>query len=319
MDHSLFGSNDMNICLIPALAQRCISRLVCSAMLAAAICAFPVQAHIGISEEIEAVTVRLQDDPDAPELYLLRGDLHRINGHWSEAIADFSKAQQLDRGNALADLGMGRTWLDRGQYRKALKYLDRALVLQADNVRALATRARALRLTGKPLAAAADYARAIETFKYPNTPLPEYYFECARALEAAGADYIDAAIEILDAGTGRLGKLRILEDYAIELERMRGNYPAALQRLDGIIARSARKESLLVRRADIQLQAGQPAQAEADIAAARAALDALPAQRRHSRAMQQLRADIDRRLPGAEAARWPGITPCDARYACRCP
>lgn len=286
--------------LLPMVVRYFILMLASISILATAICAFPVQAHVGISEEIEVVTGKLRDDPDAPELYLLRGDLHRINGHWSEAIADFNKVQQLDRDSALADLGMGRTWFDSGQYRKALKHLDRALVRLPDNVRALATRARTFRLLGKPLAAAADYARSIDTFKAPDNPLPEYYFERARALEAAGAKYIDAAILTLDAGTGRLGDIRILEDYATELERKRGDYTAALRRLDRIIEQSARKESLLVRRADILLEAGQPAQAEADYAAARVAIDALPAQRRHSRSMQQLRTDIDRRMPALQ-------------------
>ncbi len=69
----------------------------------------PVQAHIGISGKIEAVTAQILADPQTVELYLLRGDLHRINGHWSEAISDFNKVRQLDPDNAAAELGMGRT------------------------------------------------------------------------------------------------------------------------------------------------------------------------------------------------------------------
>ena len=265
-------------------------------MLATAICAFPVLAHVGISEEIEAVTGQLREDPDAPELYLLRGDLHRIHGHWSEAITDFTKVQQLDRHNAAAELGIGRTWLDQGQYKKALKHLDRALARQPDNVRALIIRARAFRQLGEPLAAAADYARAIDTFKDPDHPLPEYYFERARAFEAAGSSYFGAAVQTLDLGTGRLGNIRIFEDYAIELERKQGNYSAALLRLDHLVDHTARKESLLIKRGEILMEAGKPAEAEADFAAARTTIDALPAGRRHSRAMKQLRTDIDSRM-----------------------
>ena len=83
----------------PARVRGRLSGLAGLLLLAIVILPFPVLAHIGISEEIEEVTGRLQDDPDAPELYLLRGDLHRIDGHWSEAIADFRKVQQLDPGD----------------------------------------------------------------------------------------------------------------------------------------------------------------------------------------------------------------------------
>ena len=286
----------MNEHLLPSIVQRFIFWLLSCLILAAASCVFPVQAHLGVSEEIVEVTVRIADDPDAPELYLLRGDLHRINGHWSEAVADFNKVQQLDRDNAAAELGLGRTWLDRGQYKKAVKHLNRALTRQPDNVRSLVTRAKAFRLLGEPLNAARDYKQAISTFNDPGKPLPEYYFECARAYESAGASYLDAALQILDAGINRLGNIRILEDYAVDLERMRSNYQAALLRLDRIIDQSTRKESLLIKRGDILLEAGQPAQAEADFAAARDAIDALPAQRRHNRAMKQMRSAIDGRM-----------------------
>ncbi len=265
----------MNQSLFPVNARRFFFGLVAVPVLVCTLCAFPVLAHVGISEEIEAVTAQLEDEPEAPELYLLRGDLHRINGHWPEAIADFNKVLQLDRDNALAELGLGRTWLDRGQFRKALRHLDRALAREPGNVRALVSRARVYRRSGRPLEAAADYQRAIATFTAPANPIPEYYFERARALEAAGADYIGAAIATLDAGITRLGKLRIFEDYAIELERRRGNYGVARQRLDRIIERSARKEALLLRRGEILLEAGEPAAAAADFAAARAAIDAL--------------------------------------------
>ena len=286
----------MSDTLFSVAIPRFIVGLVGSLVLAAALLPFAVRAHMGISADIEKVSVRIQDDPQAPELYLLRGDLHRINGHWSEAIADFSKVQRLDAGNAAADLGMGRTYFDQGQYNKAIKHLDRTLAKQPDNVRGLVTRAKALRLLGQPLAAAEDYQRAIDAFHEPQKPIPEYYFERARAFEAAGIDYIGAALQTLDAGLSRLGHIWILEDYAIELERKRQSYDVALQRLGRMIDRSARKEALLMRRGDILMEADRPAEAEASLAAARDAIDALPPQRRRTRTMEQLRTDIDSRM-----------------------
>ena len=111
-------------------------------------------------------------------------------------------------------------------------------------------------------------------FKKIKNPLPEYYFERARAFEAAGVNHIDSALKTLDAGINRLGNIRILEDYAIELERKRKHYRAVLLRLNRVIERSVRKESMLFKRGKIRMEANQPA--EADFAAAREAIDALP-------------------------------------------
>ena len=244
----------------------------------------------------EPVLTPSRDDPDAPELYLLRGDLHRLHGHWSEAITDFRKARQLDPDNVATGLGMGRTYLDQGLYKKALKHLDRALAKQSDNIRGLDARAKIFHLLGRPLSAAADYQRAIDSFQQPKNPLPEYYFERARALEAAGVDYIGAALQTLDAGISMLGNLRVLEDYAVELERKRGHYDAALLRLDRVINRSARKEALLMKRGEILMEAGRTLEAEDDFTAAREAIHALPQHRRHTHAIKNIQADINRHL-----------------------
>jgi len=283
--------------LFPVVVRQYIFGLVGSLMLVSAIpFSAPVQAHIGISEDIEEVNERIKDDPEALELYLLRGDLYRINGHWSESIADFHKVQQFDPGNAAADRGIGRAYLEQGLYRKAIKHLNRALAKEPNNVRGLVTRAKTYRLLGEPLSAAADYERAINSFQDPQKPIPEYYFERARSFEAAGIDYIGAALQTLDGGISRLGNLWILQDYAIELERKRHNYDVALQRLDRMIDRSVRKEALLMRRGEILMEADRTAEAEANFAAARDAIDALPPQRRQTRSMKQLHTDIDSRM-----------------------
>jgi tetratricopeptide (TPR) repeat protein len=282
--------------LFSRLVHRLASVLVGALILASGLHPSPVRAHVGISEEIREITSRIQENPDSPELYLQRGDVYRISGHWTEAIADFNKVQLLSAGNAAADIGMGRTFLDQGEYKKAKHYLDRALEKEPDNVRALVSRARTLRFLGQPLAAAADYSRAINVFQEPDKPLPEYYFEQAQAYAAAGRESIGMALQTLDAGIDRLGALRVLEDYAIALERQRKNYNAALVRLDRVIDRSARKAALLLKRGEILLEAGRPKEAKEDFATARAEIDSLPSQRRHTRKMKKLRTDIGYRM-----------------------
>ena len=272
---------------------RCALQVYVS--LVCALGAYPLLAHMDLSEEIAAISMRILANPDATQLYLQRGDLYRIDAHWREALADFDRAQQLEPNDVLAQLGMGRTWLDQGNYTLALEHLNRALARQPDNVRARIARAKAWRQAGEPLSAAADYEIAINTFVKPHDPLPDYYLERARALEAAGAGYVHVALAALDAGIIRLGNIRVLQDYAIELERKRGDYPAALVRLDRIIEQSMRKESLLLLRGDILRASGQTAEAAAAYAAALASIDALPARHRQSRTMLELRAALKSR------------------------
>lgn len=255
-----------------------------------------VQAHMGVVEEIEKVNLQIQKKPNDSALYLLRGNLHRLYGHWQESITDYNQAKLLKPNDSAVDLGIGITYLDQGQFKKSIQMLSPVIKQQPFNIRALVSRAKAFRKDGKPLSSAEDYARVISAFNTQKKPLPEYYFERAKALEAAGANTIVLAIQTLDAGVERLGMLRIFEDYAVELERKRGHYDEALTRLNALISRSVRIESLLLKRGNILLEANRPNAAKADYIAAGEAIDKLPEQRRFSRSMNHLRTKINNRL-----------------------
>lgn len=276
-----------------------------SLLLAAAVFSSSALGHAGLHEEIEEITRLIQQDPENAQLYLHRGNVYRIHQDWDHALVDFHKALQLGADNASTDTGLGRTWFDQGSSKQALEYLNRALTRQPGNVRALVTRARANRATGKPLVAAADYTRAIRQFHSPRKPLPEYYLERARAYAEADDRYLGKAVKGLDEGIGVLGNIQTLELYAVELETRRGNVDAALQRLDNILARSPRKESLLARRGDILLAANRNAEAKQDFLAAQAAIAALPPQRRHTRLIEALQAEISDRLTSLNGHKQP--------------
>jgi len=61
------------------------------------------------------------------------GEMARKNDQWSEAIAHFKKATQLDAGLADALVGLGRSLLSAGQPAEAVVPLLRAAQLQPDN------------------------------------------------------------------------------------------------------------------------------------------------------------------------------------------
>jgi predicted Zn-dependent protease len=253
-------------------------------------------AHVGVHEEIEILSRLIEQDPSNPELYVSRGEAYRLHRRWDSAIKEFSKALDIAPDNVAATIGLGRTYLDKGNPSRALTFLDKSLAQEPGNVRALILRAQANMKTGKPLKAAADYSSAIEKFSGKRKPLPDYYLDRARAYAAAGDTYLDRALQGLDEGITVLGNIRALELYAVELEIMRGNPDSALERLDSILARATRKEFLLLQRGDILTAADRTTEAIRNYLAAKAAIENLPSQRRYTRPVKQLQADLNDRL-----------------------
>lgn len=280
--------------------HRLLSVAVSLLLLSSMLFSSSLPGHAGVDHEIERLTLLIRQEPANPQLYLQRGDLYRLHRDWNLALADFRKAQQLDATAAAAELGLGRTRLEQGSPHQALAHLNRALARQPGDVRALVTRAQTYRALGKPLAAAADYSRAIEHFPAPGKPLPEYYLERARAYAAAGDAYIDEALRSLDEGMQVLGNLQTLALFGVELETGRGNFDAALMRLDPLIARANRKEFLLLERGDILVAAQRTEEARQAFLAAQVAVAALPPRHRQTRSMQQLETAITARLQSEE-------------------
>ena len=264
-----------------------------------------VSAHAGIHEELEELTKQILEEPDNPDLYIQRGVAYRIHRDWNHALQDFRKALKLDGNHTAVETEMGRAYFDQGMHQQAQVHLDRALARNPDNVRALVTRAKASNASGHPLLATVDYDRAIRAFQSPRKALPEYYLERARCYAAAGDQFINKAIGGLDEGIGTLGNIQTLELYAIELETRRGDVDAALQRLEPLLARSGRKEFLLFKRGEILLGAGRNSEAREAFLAARADIDTLPPQRRHTRMVETLQANIDDRLTALDSQEYP--------------
>lgn len=255
-----------------------------------------LQAGEYLNAEIVELTASIRQDPGNAGLYLQRSDQYRNHRYWRNARADLGKAHRLGADTALVETRLGELCADQGLHQQAITHLNKALARQPDSVTALVGRAESHRALARPLAAAADYSRAIALFQPPDKALPEYYLQRARAYAEAGDQYLDSALQGLDAGIRELGNIRSLELLAVELERRKGNTGAALQRLDSIIAAADRREFLLVQRGDILLAAGRIGDAVQDFLAASAAIDDLPPSRRHTRSVRALRDDIDARL-----------------------
>lgn len=238
------------------------------------------RAHDAIVDQIATLDHRIEKNPADATLYLRRGELRRMRAQWTEARDDYESARRIDPGLAAVDLCLGRMWIEAGDPARATAPLDRFLARRPDDPDALVTRARARLALGRHLEAADDFTRAISRYRGARGPEPDCYLERARALRAAGAGHVEQALRGLDEGLARLGQPVTLQLLAIDLEIESKNYDAALARLDRAAAPARRRESWLVRRADILERAGRLPEARQAYAQALAEVDALAGRRR---------------------------------------
>ena len=264
---------------ISTAVATCLAISVCFALPCS------VGAHPGLESQIELVTNQIAHDPKNAQLYLKRGDLHRLHGEWGAAMDDYDRATTLDSNLDEVEFHRAAMMFEAGWLEPAKIVLDRFLAKHPDSAEALMVRARILVRLGQPLDAAENFSQAIAKL---SDPQPEQYLERAQALVSAGSAHIEEAVQGLDEGIKRLGPIVTLQLYAIELELTQGRYDAALARLDQITPRSGRKEAWLARRGEILEQAGRLTQAHAAFAAALAELDSLPAYRRKTVTTQEL-------------------------------
>ena len=260
-------------------------RFIVIALVAAAILPLRLLAHGDLHEQILAVTEQIAKDPKNSELYLKRGELHRMHQEWDRAQADYDHAVALNPSLAVIDFTRGRMFLEANWPHSAKVCLDRFLLKHTNHVEGFIARARTLVKLEKPLDGARDFTTAI---RYAPTGRPELYIERAQALTGAGDKHYAEALRGLDEGIERLGPLVTIQLHAIDLELKRKQFDAALARLEKIAAQSPRKETWLARRGEILLQGGRREEARAAYEQALKALDTLPPGRRNVPAMNEL-------------------------------
>lgn len=248
-------------------------------------------------EIIKEVTLKIEKTPNKPELYLQRGQTHRLNHSWDDALADLEHAGTLSNQWQILHFERAEVFFDAAWYKSAKASADRFLALQPNHSDALLLRARARTKLGDRLGAVQDYTRAIATASKLN---PEMYLERAQALTAEGSEHYPEALRGLEQGMSKLGPLVTLQLAAIDVEVKQNHVDAALSRIDKTMAQAPRKESWLLRRAEIQQKAGRPQAAAESYKAALAALDTLPPERRNVPATAELEQRIRAGLSGIE-------------------
>lgn len=267
-----------------------LGRSLTGGVLPALVCLVSVvSAHEDNSVLIRQLTEKIEASPRDAGLYLRRAEMQRLNRHWHAAESDYKKAAELDPKLALVELAYGTMWNDAARPDKALPLLDSYVRREPEKPDGYAERARAKRLLKRWNDAAADYEAAVGKSSPPD---PELFAEWADNLCDAGD--VAGGVAVLDRGLARLGPVSSLEIKALNLEQTNGMLEAALMRLDPMLDRPGRKDSLLLRKAEILIAAGREDQARQCVALARKEFEAVPESRRATAAGKELANRLER-------------------------
>ncbi len=274
---------------------------VASAVVLAILATLPrvAVAHDDLDRQVEELTRQIELRPEEASFFLRRAELQRFLHRWDAGVADLQSAQRLDPDLAAVDLALAGLLLDGDNPQAAVAAVDRFLARQPDHSAAHLLRARILLRLGSRLGAAAAFTRGIELARRDGGAAagqPDDYLDRARALAAEGGSYVDVALSGLDEGLVALGQPVTLQLLAVELEANRAHWSAALDRLAVIEARAHRKETWTARRADLLVRAGRSEEGKRAYRDALAAIEALPAGLRSTRATGKLADYVRSRL-----------------------
>lgn len=259
--------------IVPPTVRRALTVLFFAG---STILAFRVQAHGDLHERINSLTAQILTNSTNPELWLQRADLHRQHAEFAAAQTDLDRAMQLKPGWASAALQQARIAFDREDFPGCEQAATSCLQLEPGNARALVLRARSLVQLKQLARAIADYD-AVLTRTNSARPLPDWFVERAQAQAALGK--LADAVHGLDDALRELGETPSFALPAIEYERQRGAFAAALARLERA-ENFFDRESFLALRGEIFLQAGRCADAAKDFSAALVAVENFPSARR---------------------------------------
>ena len=245
----------------------------------------PALAHPALPDRIRELSGALSGHPDPAILLFERAELYRRHGHFGEARADYDEA--LRRRPDLHEVHVGRALLHgaRDEWDEALDAVERYLARKPDDAEATIVRARILERLGRNAEAIAEITRALQ--RHPR-PEPAHYLLRADWIASRGPSFVEEAIRGLDEGQARFGVLATLQLAAIERERERGRFDAALARLERLEPQYDRRESLLAIRGDLLLAMGRFLEAQAAYTEAWEAIAALPDATRASPATRKL-------------------------------
>jgi predicted Zn-dependent protease len=185
-----------------------------------------VQAHTGDHRTLVELDAIIKENPDEPSLLVARGALYSRSGQWEKAERDLSLAEVLGNKGDVA-FEFGQFHYRRGEYQKALAYIDTYIGAHPSHSAAFLLRARAASAAEQFHIASESYQAY---FSLAANPQPGEYLAAARLLAGSAPTGVASGLAILDEGISKLGLNPQLQRYAIALELRLNDTEDALDR-----------------------------------------------------------------------------------------
>jgi acid phosphatase type 7 len=235
--------------------------------------------------KLDAQIEELAHRPEAATLLLDKADVLRRLGRYPEALATLERVDRALPPPAV-DLVAAKVLAESGQKTAALARLDRAVAEAPRDANARFARGHLLLRMGQADRAAQDFAHAVRD--KGASARPDDHLLLVRALRAA--DRRAAAQAALTRARTTFGPIVTIELEAIDLLRERRRFDEALAHIDELVARSARPEPWLLRRAELLAEAGRTGPARRAFVAVEHAVAERLADGRSSPALREIEA-----------------------------
>ena len=225
-----------------------------------------------------AIAIKL--DPDNKDIYDMRGQMLYEQDRFDEADTDYQKLLELDPGDVLGRMGLGRNSYSRKDYDKAIEQYNRIIALNPDYSSGYSYRAEAYLAKGEYLKAIEDICKALEIdgdskahnllFQFPADQLTLIVTKLkglsAKHPHRGEYEYYTGQVymsqrwfvesnEALERAYGNDARSFLLEMIADNYSEL-GNYEKALEYIDRAIQMDPDKDILTVTRADLMGEAG---------------------------------------------------------------
>lgn len=240
-------------------------------------------AHGDLHARIEALSGQIKQAPEDLELYQQRGELLLQHEAYAIARNDFERCRRHGYTSARLYYCLGRTYFHLQKFKKSKRYLHLGLIQ-------LPTDTKSIRLLALCHVAKSEYTDAIIQYskwmEHSIRPRPAIYLELADVYFANGD--IDMSIHTLNRGISDLGLQSALSTRLLDYYKMCQDYQSAIVLQTEVIKTCMRKEFALFERALLFYAQNNYEAAQADLVAATASIEKLPAHVRKGSMIRRL-------------------------------
>ena len=229
--------------------------------------------HGDLDIRIAEKTAEIRTNPQNLLLYMQRGELHAQHEQPDSALLDYDFAVKNGFDSSTVFVLMAEAQLALGKLDDGLHSVECFLRTEPEHLKGIHVRAQLYEAQGRLDDAITDFARVLNQAEMAR---PQDYVKLSELyLNRDSTDHANA-IEVLNTGIAKLGKIISLEMGIYELERSRRNFAQAHIILNRMMEPLNRKERLLVEKAELFLEEGKNIAAAETLVEAENAIASLP-------------------------------------------